>query len=482
MAVQGLSAELSVDASDYIAGLEVAEQQTEELGDEAARVSRQMTLMQGRVDEAGDEMTELAGKSTVAGVALNGLSSSASRSSLSLSGLLASTVGVTGALGTLTAVALGASAAVAAVGAAVISLAGIGGLLIGAGLVTSFERLKTVASDVATEIKRALAPLGRTIGPLLVDALRAIPTLIRRIVNSIGGVQQFKNALQDLGAIAMQTIPPLVGAMADFARAVLPALRRVTAFIGGSGASAFRMLQGTFTRIADEVGRLLGAIIGLLPTLIRFGATIVETFGPALTLTVTLLDGFLEGVNALVSLIPSQLIPVIKVLGAVLIGTLVAASLTPASLAIAGVVLAIGALVKVFKTLQPQLAKIAKKLQPVIETLRLVGQFAMFAAQAIAQLAAVSGLGGPGARVQAAAMAAGGSSLPTADATAGTGLRRRRRNEAQRGNPGARDGGGLPPIEVQGDTGVVKDVAWQSADDRISREERRSRGLNRRGA
>jgi phage-related minor tail protein len=487
MSVQGLSAEITADASDFISSLEVAQESAEDLGDEATRVATKMQLLQGRIDEAGEESRELAGEATVAGLALNSLSGSSGRASLSLSSLLTSTVGVTGALSVMTATATAAAAAVASVGAAVISLAGIGGLLLGAGLLTNLERIKSVASDVAEQVTRALAPLGRTIGPLIVDALRAIPTLIRRIVNSIGGVQQFAAALRDLGAIAMQTIPPLVGAMADFARAVLPALRRVASFIGGRGSNAFRTLERSFMRMSTALGMIAVSVIDLLPTLIKFGTTLVQLFGPTLSVVVSLLDGFLEAVNGLASVIPSRLMPVLGALISLIVGGLIAASLTPATIAIAGVVVAVGALSKAWQALGKEIRSgITGWMLKGLSLLSDIANLAYKAAAGLATLAAIAGMGGPMAQLKSGLKLARGlsvtegglSGLKTADPTAGTGGRRR--NEARRGNPSAREGSGLPPIEIVGNTEAIEGAGYRGADQRFEQESDDARGRGRR--
>jgi len=473
MSVQGLSAEVTADASDYLATIEIAQEQTEDFGDEATRVSRKMQLLQSRVDEAGDEMTEMAGKATVAGTALNSLNIPSEITGSSLLNLSTTLTGslVPGLLaGTAAAAAL--SAAIVSVGAAVASLAGTFGLLLGAGFVTRMESLKETFKDVIPQIKAALAPLGQVFGPLLQTAIQSLPQLTRNIVQAIGGVSEFRRTLSQLGQQLFRILPSLVAGMVDFARVALPAMREFLSIIGdGSG---FAFIQRIFQRIGDDVGRIARATASLLPPFLKLGGILIELLAPATATFLTTLSKSAQILTVLASAL-RPLFPLITGLSTI-IGELFEKTLDGVLNSLKGIVnLLQGDIPAAMQNFRDVIKKSAIPIgKLLIQALAAVGRGVINLVQSLTEtlvngiittinkhvLPAVNSLIArinqlPAMNLQFA------TSLSTVDIAGQQAARRR--SEARRGNPSAR--GGLPPIEVRADTGVVEDVAFAAGEE-----------------
>jgi len=440
MAFESLNAHITAEAADYNTTISRAKSRAEELADESDRVSMSMQIMQSRVDEAADENRDLAASSLLASGGLTTLATSGTRTSLSMTSLsVALTGSVIPALGAATAGALALGAAIGAVGAAVLSLVGAFGLLIGAGVVTHLEDLQQAFSDVVPRIKDALRPLGRVFGPLLEQAIRALPELVRRIVSAVGGVQQFKTALKDFGALAMQTIPPLVGAMVDFGRMVLPAIRKVVSYLKGEGGAIFKQLQATWQRISDELVIFIGAVVKALPPLIKLGGIIAEGVLPILTLLVQIIGFLAKGINGIITL------------GERIVNFF--ASKFPGSIQLAAAAL----------------SAFATSLQFIINLgIRLYNLFTKIANLMpgidLGQVSLIGPGGGPGGGMGAASTmtAPQGTRRPQTELRAST--RRRMREE---------NGGELPPIKVVGDTEAIKSAGYEGADQRLNEERRK---------
>jgi hypothetical protein len=475
MALEGLTAEVVADATDYIATMDRVIEKTDALQDEATNVSLAMAVLEGRMDEVSQESRELAASSLLASRSLSGLSASSGRASFSLTGLSTSLTGsvIPGLLGG-TAAAAALSAAVVSVGGAVASLAGTFGLLLGAGIVTQMEKLKQSFEDVIPRIKEALRPLGRVFGPLLQEAIQSLPQLTRNIVQAIGGVSEFRGALAQLGRQLFEVIPSLVGGMVEFARVALPAMREFLSIIGdGSG---FAFIQRIFQRISDDVTRLVSATARLIPPFLKLGGVLVELLAPAATSLINIL-GKSAKILAVLANALRPLFPLItgvsrlfgSVFGKVLDGVL--HGLTAMVALLRG---DIPAAMKNFRKVMTESAIPIGEL--FLKALAGLGQAVINLGQWAAEGMTNAIIGAINNRIipainslvarfnaQTPFQAGLVEKIPKADFTSEVGQARMRRSQARRGNPSAREG--LPPIEVRGDTGVVEDVAFAAGEE-----------------
>jgi hypothetical protein len=438
MAFEGLTAHITAEAADYNATVERAKDRTEELGDRADRVSLQMQVMQGRLDEAAEESRDLAASSTAASGGLLAMATTSSRTNFSLLALSASLTGsVLPAIGLVTGAVLALTSALAATAAAVLSVLGAFGLFIGAGVVTHLEELKQAFQDVAPRIKSALRPLGDVFGPLLEDAIRALPELTRRIVDAVGGVQQFESALRGFGRVLMQTIPPLVGAVANFARAVLPAFRRVTSYLNGSGSAVFNQLRRTFMSISDELGMFLGAVVRALPPLLKLGGTLAKGLLPILALLAEVIGFVAKGINGWIT--------IFGMVAQVLKGPFGQA---------------IRAVTNPIQTLQSLIVTTANA---VIRLINLLNELPGVSFQDMDTIST-------GGVSSAVAGARGAQTRSRSTRRPASNLRASERRRLSEQN-----GGELPPIEIKGDTAVIEEAGFRGADRRVNEERRNVR-------
>jgi hypothetical protein len=175
--------------------------------------------------------------------------------------------------------------------------------------------------------------------------------------------------------------------------------------------------------------------ISLLPSLVQFGVNVLEVLLPALNVLMAALQITLTLVNGLVSVIEAGI----------------------------GIVVAFGSAIN--ERLVVPMARAIKTSDKLIARLQqLVGLMQTISGAPGGQALLASG-------TAAAASAGGGATARRAPATG-------RRNQARRGNPQARQEAGLPPIRVEGDTGVVKDVAFEGGQEgartELERERRRT--------
>lgn len=292
-----LHAEVTADSSDYVSAVETARASSERLGDQAIDTGTALQVLQGRADEAGDEM--------------KGAGRSATSASARFGGLTLSTTTLTGALITLGAVSTGTTAALAALSTTIFPLAAVVGTLVAGlgslvavfggltavGAVTHMKELKAAFAEAKTQIMELIQPLGEVLGPLLVDAVEALPTLVKRILDAIGPMDQFRDAMLEFGQIAMDVIPMVVGAMVDLARMALPPLQRLIKYVRGSAGGAFQGMLRVTRELAPEMLSLVDAVLGAIAPLTKLGTIILNTLLPVLTQGVRWLTDLVQAIN-----------------------------------------------------------------------------------------------------------------------------------------------------------------------------------------
>jgi len=233
----------------------------------------------------------------------------------------------------------------------------------------------------------------------------------------------------------METIPPLVGAVVNFARAVLPAFRRVASYLRGKGGKIFQQLRNTFSNISNELGMVFAAIVKALPPLLKLGGTIASVLLPVLALLIEAIAFIAKGINGWITIFAT----VAKILE----GTFGAA---------------IRAITNPIETLESAIVTTTNAL---IKLLNLARQVPGIDFGRIQQISA-GGVSASLAQASAAQTRTRSTRRPASNLRASERRRLREQN-----------GGELPPIEIRGDTGVIEEAGYRGADRRI-REERRT--------
>lgn len=255
-------AELAIEGEGkFKKALQAASDSIEETGDEAtgtsvsiSRLAENMgdlvapsAVASNRIDAVGDEMTEMGAKAGVASGGITGLRASMFGLSGSITSVLPAVAGISTAL---TAIGIAAAPVVTGLAGVAASFAAVGavagaGLL--AGAVTHMEELKSAVETAKSEVKTAIQPIGELFGPVLLEGVRALPKLVKRVVAATGSLKPFRDALLEIGDTAMTAIPQAAGALADFARQLLPLVTKATKNILNGLAPAIRFLSGEVT-------------------------------------------------------------------------------------------------------------------------------------------------------------------------------------------------------------------------------------------
>lgn len=328
----------------------------DEVQDSEEQLTATSFLLQSAMDDVGDEMTEAAGKSALASGAFSSLSVSSEGASLSIGSLSSvMTLSLIPAVLTLSTMLAPLAASLAVVGAAGASLAGAFGLIVGSGILAFGEQraeqnrkeleqtnqriaqleslkeqtgsltsaqqeqlqtlrqeqkeledatsaggaLKNVMSDLKEEITPLIVEFGEEFVPLIADAVDAIPELVERMFDAIGGTDEFRQALRDFGRVMFDVLPVLIGLMFDLAREALPVLRDLGSWLMDTGPEAASGMKQSFEEIQPELMSLIDALVEMGPTLLEFGTVTAEVVLPVLTELIKAMDGFMETVLAL---------------------------------------------------------------------------------------------------------------------------------------------------------------------------------------
>jgi len=229
------------------------------------------------ISEAGRSAAVTAGAFSTLSVAVGGLSFSFRTLSLAL---VASLIP---ALLTLSTVLLPLAALLGGVAAAAVGLGGVLGGLTIAAVVTNTEELTAALKEARAEIVEIIQPLGEVFGPLLLDAIRALPELVRRIIDSFGPLDQFAQTVRELGQTLFSVIPSVTGLLFDLAERALPVLVNVLNFFMDNGQAIIDATAEAFDRLGPPLRELGSTILDVLPSLFEIGLIVGELVIPALT-------------------------------------------------------------------------------------------------------------------------------------------------------------------------------------------------------
>lgn len=162
---------------------------------------------------------------------------------------------------------------------------------------TATGALGMVMADLKDELVPLITEFGKEFVPLIEDALEAIPTLVRRMIDAVGGTEEFRDALRDFGTVLMEVLPALTGFMFDLARDALPVAREFFAFLQSEGPGAWDAMMESVSRLEPEWRDMLDAMIEMSPVLLEFGTNVGKVVLPALTALIRAATGFMDTVN-----------------------------------------------------------------------------------------------------------------------------------------------------------------------------------------
>jgi phage-related protein len=263
-------------------------------------------LSASAIDEAGDEAQQAGAEAAAGAAGFTALSASTDGLRLSMgavSGNISSVIlGVGGLLAILAPLVPVLGLAAGALGGLAVAF----GAILGSGLYAFSQEMggmKKTMKSLQKEIKPLIMQLGKQFVPLIKDAVAALPGFIKSLINAVGNLKPFVDALRALGGAAAQIIPKLVSMFVNVARAALPALTQVGNFIA---ANLVPTLQALFTagrKAAGPVARLGLALFDLAKSLAPvagiIGRVVLSLYDLAAVGIGTVATGITAIVNAL---------------------------------------------------------------------------------------------------------------------------------------------------------------------------------------
>lgn len=272
----------------------------DDFGDEASSAASETTELAvsanraaSQVDELGDEASGAAGRMT----AFAGATSAAKAASLATSAaftvsLIPAAITLASTMGPLVGVLGGVATALGGLGIAA------GAVVLG-GVIAGGKELQQQMKATRKEIKGVVSAFGQQFVPLIKDALDALPTLVKRVLDSINGLGKMQKALRDLGSFAMTAIPKVVDVMTRIGVEALPEIRALAEYIATNAGPAFRQMKSAAEAVYPSLKQLALAFADLGPPLLDFGTAATNVLIPALTKIVQGLSLFLKAVRVL---------------------------------------------------------------------------------------------------------------------------------------------------------------------------------------
>lgn len=364
-------------AGDEMSGLagraSIASRGVSTLGDSMRNATLPARMLAGQMERVGDQISGAGARAMAAAPSFGVLAASAGGAELAISGLsmvtTASLIPAMALLSTAMLPLLGVFGAIAA-GAAALGIAF--GTIIGTGAIAAQQTgaLSSALKQARKEITTLVTQFGKQFIPLLRDAIIALPTLVKNMLQAVGGTDQFVRTLRRLGKIAMRVLPMIVGFIFRLARTALPIFNRLITYLQKNGPTAFNRLRKAVVKLWPKVIKLVQAIVPLLPPLLKLGTTVASVLLPVLT-------KLAKGLTKLITWF-NQLSPPIKRAVVVLSGIL--AVLTPIITAIASFALAVWPLISALGTLLPVLGTISTTIallsNPITILIGLIGTLA----------------------------------------------------------------------------------------------------------
>ena len=153
----------------------------------------------------------------------------------------------------------------------------------------AFSALQVKLGDVAEEIGGIVAEWGSGFAPLVRDGINALPTLVRNVLDAVGGLGEFRKALRTIGGIAMNALPGVASALVDVGREALPFFIDGLRWLRENGGSIFDRIMQTTRTVAPLLQDVAGAFVDNLPAINRFGTGLLQRLLPAIG---DAIDGF----------------------------------------------------------------------------------------------------------------------------------------------------------------------------------------------
>jgi len=136
--------------------------------------------------------------------------------------------------------------------------------------------------EVAEEVGGIVAEWGSNFAPLIRDAVNALPRLVRSVLDAVGGMGMFRDALRDFGGEAMRLLPGIASALVDVGREALPVVVDAMQWLRQNGGGIFDSIMQTTRTVAPLIADVGGAFGDALPSINQFGTGLLTQLLPAI--------------------------------------------------------------------------------------------------------------------------------------------------------------------------------------------------------
>lgn len=339
-----LNVRVTSSTTDFQAGMEAAERGLSEVRGDAIKTAGALQVLQGRMDETGDEAQTAGAKAGASSGGFLSAAAGAATAEISFSSLSVITVA------TLIPALLALSTVIAPLTAALggfIAVAGaIGGIgLIGflGGAATNAERLKATFQDLTATIRNEFAPVFDIFANVLDNLMRSLTEIIPELVPAEKVIRKIAGQFEKLGEAVIDVLPAFVDLAVELTNRFLPAFVEWATGVLPKVPGFLRSLIPTMREVGATLSPLVDSFLRIAPAMTDFGMTVLNIVTPALTKAVDLFGRAMQAVNdmdaGMGSLTTKMIIiaPLIATVGSALIG------LSGGALAVVAAVGALGA-------------------------------------------------------------------------------------------------------------------------------------------
>lgn len=343
--VDDLSVKVSAQTADFTAGMNVAERGLSGLRSDALQTAGAMQLLQGRMDEAGDEATTAGAKASASSGGFLAAAGGAATAEVSFGSLSVMTIG------TLIPSLLALSTVLAPLTAGLLGFITVAGAIGGIGLVgfigavmTNTEMLKQTFTELVNTIKTEFAPVFDTFAVVLQALMEDLTAIIPELVPAQTVISRLAAQFDLLGVAVIESLPAFVDLAITLANQFLPPFAR---WVDDILPRVPGMLQGlipTMVSVGKALGPMVSAFLEIAPTMTEFGLTILNLVTPALTGFLNIWNDAMAAINGLGDG-AGELVATLTILSPVIakIGMVLAGLSNPALAAVAAVGLLAGA-------------------------------------------------------------------------------------------------------------------------------------------
>lgn len=160
-------------------------------------------------------------------------------------------------LGTLAVVAGGLTLAIAPLAIGMAAIGAAIGLIVGSGIIAWGEGFQKAMKKAQKEIMPMIKTFGKQFIPFLKETIGLLPDLVKNLLNAVGPMDPFVNALRQVRDVAFEVLPKMIGWFFDLGRQVLPVVLNLSKVLLKNLFPAIKGIVNVGQDIAGFIGRMV---------------------------------------------------------------------------------------------------------------------------------------------------------------------------------------------------------------------------------